>query len=77
MSRGDWAGISFQIGVNGLLVDNAGDPGELAEKILALLQDAGLRERLARSARRRVLARFTWERIAREQEAVYDGILRP
>jgi spore coat protein SA len=64
-----------QDGSNGLLVDTPQDPGDLAEKILAVLQDPGLRERLARSARQRVLERFTWERIAREQEAVYDEVL--
>jgi spore coat protein SA len=64
-----------QDGTNGLLVDSPQDPGELAEKILALLQDPALRERLGRTARERILERFSWQHIAREQEAVYDGIL--
>jgi spore coat protein SA len=64
-----------QDGENGLLVDNHKDPAELAGKILTLLQDPALRQRLGRQGRARILERFTWQRIAREQEAVYDGIL--
>jgi spore coat protein SA len=63
-----------QEGKNGLLVDNHQDPAELAEKILTLLHDDDLRQRLGQGARARVLERFTWKRIAREQEAVYDGV---
>ena len=64
-----------QDGMNGLLVDNPQDSGELAGKVLALLKDAALRQRLGQKARERILERFSWPRIAREQEAVYDKIL--
>jgi spore coat protein SA len=64
-----------QDGVNGILLDNADDHEELAENILVFLQDAALSQRLGQKARQRALERFSWQRIAREQEAVYDGIV--
>ncbi len=60
---------------NGLLVDRPPDADELAGKIITLLEDAALRQRLGQKARARALELFAWQRIAREQEAVYDGIL--
>ncbi|MEU6346123.1 glycosyltransferase family 4 protein [Streptomyces sp. NPDC046977] len=41
-----------------------GDPGALAAALGRLLADSGLRRRLGRAGRERVLARFTWERAA-------------
>jgi glycosyltransferase involved in cell wall biosynthesis len=41
-----------------------GDPGALAAQIVAVLDDGGLRRRLAEGGRRRVLDRFTWRRTA-------------
>jgi spore coat protein SA len=64
-----------QDGVNGVLLDNYDDPEELAGKILALLQDSDLSQRLGQKARERAVERFSWQRIAREQEAVYDRVL--
>jgi spore coat protein SA len=64
-----------QDGQNGLLLDNPQDSAELAGKIMTLLTDPALRQRLGHKARERILERFTWQRIAREQEAVYDRIL--
>jgi spore coat protein SA len=64
-----------QDGINGVLLDNADDPEELAGKIMALLQDAALSQRLGQKARERALERFSWQRIAQEQEAVYDRIV--
>jgi glycosyltransferase involved in cell wall biosynthesis len=62
-------------GINGLLLDNPQDHEELAEKIVAVLQDSALSQRLGQKARDLVLERFSWQRIALEQEAVYDEIL--
>jgi spore coat protein SA len=64
-----------QDGVNGLLVESPDDPEELAEKIISLLQDPAMSERLGVQGRERILERFSWQHIAREQEALYDGIL--
>ncbi|MFF7328995.1 glycosyltransferase [Streptomyces sp. NPDC008150] len=52
-----------------------GDAGALAAALGRLLGDAGLRERLGRAGRERVLARFTWARaaegtVARYREAI-------
>jgi spore coat protein SA len=65
----------LQDGKNGLLVDSPNDPVELAEKIMTLLKDSALAQRLGRQGRDRILERFSWQRIAQEQEAVYDRIV--
>jgi spore coat protein SA len=62
-------------GENGLLLDSPPDPGELGGKILALLKDPALSQSLGRQGRERILERFSWQRIAQEQEAVYDEVL--
>jgi len=63
-----------QDGVNGLLLDRADDAGELAGKILALLGDASLRQRLGRQGRELVAANFSWEQIAAALEEFYDAV---
>ncbi|HET9733276.1 MAG TPA: glycosyltransferase family 4 protein [Acidimicrobiales bacterium] len=50
-------------GVTGLLVP-PGDPGALASALSRALDDAGLRDRLGRAGRDRVLERFTWRATA-------------
>jgi phosphatidylinositol alpha-mannosyltransferase len=53
-------------------------PGEsrpLAEAILRLLADPGLRERMAQSGLERV-AEFGWDRIAARVEAYYGFVIR-
>ncbi len=62
-------------GDNGLLLDRTEDPEELAEKILTVLEDKTLARRLGEQGRRLMESRFSWKRIAREQEAVYDEVL--
>ncbi|MBR1821167.1 MAG: glycosyltransferase family 4 protein [Clostridia bacterium] len=47
-------------GVNGLLA-NVREPEDLADKIMRLLDDAALRERMGRASRRRLLDRFSIE----------------
>jgi len=64
-----------QDGINGLLVDRPHDPDELAGKILTLLGNPDLRQRLGRQGREQVCQKFSWEHIAQAQEAVYDEIL--
>jgi spore coat protein SA len=62
-------------GLNGLLLDSPHDPEELAGKILAVLEDTALRQRLGRQARELVCEHFSWEHIAQAQEGVYDEIM--
>ncbi len=57
-------------GVNGLLVPPK-HPEAIAEKILALNWDSGLRLRLGEAARRTVLERYTAEKVVEEYEKVY------
>jgi spore coat protein SA len=62
-------------GFNGLLLRQPDDATELAEKIIGLLGDAPLRQRLGQQGRDWVSATFSWERIARTQEDFYDEVL--
>jgi len=62
-------------GFNGLLLRQPDDPAELAAKIIALLGDPPLRQRLGRQGRDRVAAEFSWERLARTLEEFYDEVL--
>ena len=58
-------------GVTGLLVP-PGDVAALRAALEQLLADAGLRKRLGRAARERVLAEFTWKRYAEHIQRAYD-----
>lgn len=60
-------------GVSGLLVP-MGDAGALAEAVLRLCGDEGLRERLGAAGRRRVEERFTIERTAAGVMEVWDRV---
>jgi glycosyltransferase involved in cell wall biosynthesis len=68
--------VSTTVGVEGLDVTHgehylAADTAEaFAQSILRLLDDAELRERLARAARGRVEERFSWSHVARQFEAI-------
>ncbi len=61
-------------GVEGLLVEpmNAKD---LAEKITVLLSDADLRKKMGENGRRKVNEDFTWDKVVRQVEEVYSGVM--
>jgi len=61
-------------GDTGLLLRQPDDVAELAEKILLLLGDEPLRRELGRRGREWVAANFTWEKITRDLEQVYDEV---
>jgi glycogen(starch) synthase len=63
----------IQSGVNGLLV-RAGDPEELRDAMLRLLQDASLGQELGRNARA-MAEGYRWSSIADRVEGVYEGLL--
>jgi glycosyltransferase involved in cell wall biosynthesis len=52
-----------------------GDPCALADRLTALLTDAGLRRRLGERGRERVLGRFTWEAAARRTVDRYREVI--
>ncbi|MFI6436338.1 glycosyltransferase [Streptomyces sp. NPDC050759] len=60
-------------GVTGRLVP-AGDPGATAEAVRELLADERLRRTLGAVGRERVLARYTWQRVADGVEEVYQRV---
>jgi spore coat protein SA len=61
-------------GLNGLLLDQKNDPGELAEKIISLLRDPEQRKKLGTQGRQWVLNNFSWEKITQSMEQVYDEV---
>lgn len=53
----------------------AGDAGALASHVVELLRDPDLRAQMGASGRRRARSEFDLGHVAREYEAVYDGLL--
>jgi len=62
-------------GFNGLLLRQPDDAGELAAKIIGLLNDAPRRQQLGQQGREWVSANFSWEKIARQLEQFYDEVM--
>ena len=63
-----------QDGLTGLLVP-PGDPRAIARALEILLANPGLRERLGRAGRRRVVERFSLERLTGASERLYVALL--
>jgi glycosyltransferase involved in cell wall biosynthesis len=61
-------------GQTGFLVEK-NSVEELAEALLVLLKDDGLREAMGRAGRRRAFEHFTWFKAARQMQARYDELL--
>ena len=53
-----------------------GDDAALAERLVTLADDAALRGRLGRSARERVVARYSWAAHCAQVEAVLERVVR-
>jgi glycosyltransferase involved in cell wall biosynthesis len=62
-----------QDGTTGLLVEPE-DPQSLAEALVTLYKDQGLRERFAQRGRERALQKFTWEVIAARYLSIFGAI---
>lgn len=60
-------------GVDGFLVP-AGDDAQMAERVIRLLQDPALRERIRRAARQRIEEHFAAERMVAQWEALLTRI---
>jgi glycosyltransferase involved in cell wall biosynthesis len=63
-------------GETGFLVD-AGDAAALAERVLRLLRDPALRQRMGAAGRARVEAHFSAQAMAAQFETVLDGLIPP
>jgi len=59
----------------GLLVP-PNDPEGLAEAINIILSDSEMAERMGRAARERVVAMFTWKKVAAQTLSLYNEVLR-
>jgi L-malate glycosyltransferase len=62
---GDFYGLTF----------NPKDPSDLAEKILKLLEDGDLRERIGKKSREFAIKSLDWKKNMQEWEKVYGGVL--
>jgi glycosyltransferase involved in cell wall biosynthesis len=65
---------SVDEGVNGFLVPY-GDTKILANRIIALLQDERLANRMGSAGRQRVLRDFTWDAVAERIDSIYREVL--
>ena len=63
-------------GVNGFL-EAVGDTTAQARRVISLLQDESLFERMSRTARETAVTRFATERIIPQYEQFYEELLRP
>ena len=57
------------------LLFSPNDPDDLANQVLALLDDLELSKRLAESAAEHVLAKFTWHESQKKLLKVYNKLL--
>ncbi len=60
-------------GVDGFVVEQ--EPQAIAEKIVSLLERPAVREEMGRKGREKTLAQYTWERLARQTEQIYQAVM--
>lgn len=65
----------IQEGVTGYVVP-ADQPAALAERLIELLRDRELRQRMGAAGYQRVSARFTWDQVARNMAPVIEAVAR-
>ncbi len=61
-------------GVDGFVVPP--DPAAIADRVCALLSDSAMAQRMGEAGRQKVLAHFTWDRLAAKTLAVYESLLK-
>ena len=65
-------GLGAQPGRDLLIVDDA---GTIANQIVALLRDAGMRERIGQAGRQFVRSRFSWDVVAQRVRAIDEQLI--
>lgn len=63
--------LAVRDGINGLFI-RPKNPSEIVSKVNLLLSDAELRKKIGERARKTILERFTWEKIAHRFELIYE-----
>ncbi len=61
-------------GKTGMLVEYA-DPAGLADSVNVLLQNKAKRKKMGRAGRKRVLQKFTWSKVAKRVNSLYNKLL--
>ena len=67
--------LAVKDGVNGIFI-RPRNAKEIAEKVNLLLSDDELRRKIGEKARKTILERFTWEKIAHKYERIYQEFRR-
>lgn len=60
---------------NGIFIDNVEDTLEMTDKMMNILGDSGLREKLGKNGVTTARERFSWDQIAKDSEAFYSYLL--
>ena len=63
--------LAVRDGVNGLFI-RPRNPREISEKVNLLLKNENLRKKIGQRARKTIIERFTWEKVARRYERIYN-----
>ena len=63
--------LAVKDGVNGLFI-RPRNPKEISEKVNLLLKDESLRTKIGQRARKTIIERFTWEKVAHRYERIYN-----
>lgn len=75
-SRAGGTATQVEHGITGMLVEPS-NPKEIADALLVLARDPGLRSKMGAASRRRVEERFSTVRMVDETVAVYQRLLNP
>ena len=65
----------IQDGVTGFLA-RPGDAGDWAKKLIQLIKDKNLRQKMGQAGRQQALTKFTWENNLKIQLQVYENLIR-
>jgi glycosyltransferase involved in cell wall biosynthesis len=66
---------TIEDGLTGLLVEK-NNPKALAEAIMQLLDNAGMREKMGRAGRSRAFQHFTWDHVTAKMASTYEQLVR-